>query len=180
VPAADPSARFERLVIEGVTGSGKSTAAARIAEATGIPWTSADDLTWLPGWVPVEPEEQRRVFGEVCAGDRWVLDTAYGIWRDVPLGRADIVVGLDYPRWLSLARLLRRTVQRMVTREEVCNGNTESLRSALSRDPILAWHFRSFSRKRARIRAALAADDGPPVLVFTSPRELETWISTLR
>ncbi|MDQ4051842.1 MAG: adenylate kinase [Actinomycetota bacterium] len=180
MPAADPDAPFERLVIEGVTGSGKTTAAARIAEATGIPWTSVDDLTWLPGWVAVEPEEQRRVISAICAGDRWLLDTAYGAWRDVPLARADLVIGLDYPRWLSLERLVRRTVTRLVTREPMCNGNTESLRNALSRESIIAWHFRSFSRKRARIRAGESASQGPPVLRFTSPSALEAWIATLR
>lgn len=179
MPAADPNARFQRVVIEGVTGSGKSTTAARIAEATGIPWTSVDDLTWLPGWVPVEADEQRRVIAEVCAGDRWVLDTAYGAWREIPLERADLVIGLDYPRWLSMGRLLRRTIRRNVTGELICNGNTETVRNSLARDSIIAWHFRSFGRKRSRIRAGVAAEDGPPVLVFTSPRQLDAWISGL-
>lgn len=179
MPAADPTAPFERLVLWGVTGSGKSTAAAAIAEATGIPWTSVDDVTWQPGWVPTDEAEQRRVFTEVCAGERWVLDTAYSTWRDVVLPRADLVVGLDYPRWLSLGRLLRRTVSRMVTREGVCNGNVETLRGALSRDSIIAWHFRSFARKRDGMRAALAAPDGPPVLLFTSPQQLDDWIAAL-
>lgn len=179
MPVADPTAPFQRVVVEGVTGSGKSTAAARIGEATGIPWTSVDDLTWLPGWVAVEPEEQRRIIGEVCAGDRWILDSVYGAWREVPLARADVVVGLDYPRWLSLAWLLRRTATRIVTREPMCNGNVESLRSVLSVDSIIVWHFRTFRRKRARIREGVAAPDGPPVLRFTSPRALEAWISAL-
>jgi adenylate kinase family enzyme len=180
MPAADPGAPFRRLVIEAVTGSGKTTTAARIAEATGIPWTSVDDLTWTPGWIPVEDEEQRRRFTEICAGDSWVLDTAYGKWRDIPLARADIVVGLDFPRWLSLARLLRRTARRVISGELACNGNRETLRQAFSRESIVVWHFRSFAGKRARIREGVAASDGPPVLVFRSPRELDAWIARLR
>jgi len=179
VPAADPSAPFDRLVLWGVTGSGKSTAAAAIAEATGLPWTSVDDVTWQPGWVPTDEDEQRRVFGEVCAGERWVLDTAYTVWRDVVLPRADLVVGLDYPRWLSLGRLLRRTWRRLRTQQLVCNGNVETWRKALSSDSIIAWHFRSYARKRDGMRAALAAPDGPPVLLFRSPAQLDEWISGL-
>lgn len=180
MPAADPSAPFDRLVLWGVTGSGKTTAAAAIAAATGIPWTSVDDVTWQPSWEPTDEAEQRRAFVEICAGERWVLDTAYSAWRDVVMARADLVVGLDYPRWLSLGRLLRRTAHRIVTSERICNGNVETVRSALSADSIFVWHFRSFARKRDGMRAALAAPDGPSVLLFTSPRRLDAWISGLR
>jgi adenylate kinase family enzyme len=46
--------------VYGVTGSGKTTLAAQIAERTGLPWHSVDDLTWEPGWVEVPVQEQRR------------------------------------------------------------------------------------------------------------------------
>ncbi|MDO9457282.1 adenylate kinase [Nocardioides sp.] len=170
---------FQRLMLYGVTGSGKTTAAARISAATGIPWTSVDDLTWKPGWVAVPDDEQRRIFTAICAGERWVLDTAYGSWRDVPLARADLVVGLDYPRWRSLSQLLRRTLRRAATGELACNGNRETWRQLVSRDSILVWHFKSFRRKRARLRAAAAAPTGPPVVLVRSRRELDAWIDGL-
>jgi adenylate kinase family enzyme len=169
----------ERIVVYGVTGSGKSTLAARIAERTGLPYISADDLSWQPGWVPVPDEEQRRRIAEVCAGERWVLDAAYGKWRDLVLARTQLVVGLDYPRWLSLGRLLRRTARRSLTRERICNGNVESFRQVLSADSIIRWHFVSFSNKRARIRAWAAESPGPEIVRLTSPRETRRWLETL-
>lgn len=172
-----------RVLLYGVTGSGKSTAAARISAATGLCWTSVDDLTWRPGWVAVPEEEQRRVFAEVCAGDTWLLDTAYGSWRDLPLARVELIVALDYPRWFSLQRLLRRTLGRAIDKRPICNGNTESWREILSRDSIIAWHFRSFRTKRERIAewtARQAADPtAPRVLRFTRPRDLDAWIDSL-
>src|SRR5205814_2088122 len=87
--------RLHRLVY-GVTGSGKTFLAERISAATGIPWHAVDDLTWEPGWVPVPEDVQRRRIEAICAGDRWVLDTAYGPWLDVPLARADLIVALDF------------------------------------------------------------------------------------
>lgn len=142
-----------RILVYGVTGSGKSTAAARIAARTGLPLTLVDELTWLPDWVPVAVDEQRALFTGIAAGERWVLDSAYSQWIDVVLPRADLVVGLDYPRWLSLGRLVRRTVLRATDKRPVCNGNTESWRQFLSRDSIVGWHAQSFARKRARMRA---------------------------
>src|SRR2546423_15488645 len=102
----------DRILVYGVTGSGKTFLADRISAATGIPWQAVDDLTWEPGWVPVPEDVQRRRIKAICAGDRWVLDTAYGSWLDVPLARADLIVALDFPRWLSLSRLLRRSIAR--------------------------------------------------------------------
>jgi adenylate kinase family enzyme len=171
--------RAQRVLVYGVTGSGKTTAAARISAATGVPWTSVDDLTWEPGWVQVPLAEQRRRIERVCSQDSWLLDTAYGQWLDVPLAAVELVVALDYPRWLSLLRLLRRTAVRIVDRRPVCNGNTETLRQTFSRESIIAWHFRSFRSKRARIEAWEADGSGPRVLRFTRPRDLDRWIAGL-
>lgn len=65
---------------------------------------------------------------------------------------ADLIVGLAYPRWRSLSRLIRRTLSRTIDPKRICNGSTESFRQALSKDSIIAWHFRSFANKRRRIR----------------------------
>jgi hypothetical protein len=143
-----------RILVYGVTGSGKTTLAEQLSGITGIDWTAVDDVTWQPGWVQLPEDEQRRIFTELCAGDAWILDSAYGGWVDVVLRRAELVVGLDYPRWLSLARLLRRTV-----------------------DSIIAWHFRSFPSKRRRLAGWEADPAMPAVLRLRSPREAKRWIT---
>jgi adenylate kinase family enzyme len=170
-----------RIVVYGVTGSGKTTLAEQISVATGIPWHAVDDLTWRPGWVEVLKTEQRRLIAAICAEPEWILDAAYGSWLEIPLSRAEVVVGLDYPRWLSWQRVVRRTFSRLVRRTTVCNGNRESLRRALSpRDSIIGWHARSFARKRDRIRAWADAPDGPGVLVLRSPRAARALLAGLR
>lgn len=112
----------DRVLIYGVTGSGKTTLARKLAAATGLPWHAVDDLTWEPGWIEVPADEQRRRIAEICEGERWILDAAYGKWLDVPLSRAELIVALDYPRWRSLARLTRRTMMRALDRTPICNG----------------------------------------------------------
>ncbi len=169
-----------RVLIYAVTGSGKTTLARRLSEATGLPWHSGDDeIGWLPGWVQTPVEEQHRRAAAICAQDAWILDTAYASWRPLVLERAELIVALDYPRWVSLSRLLRRTVVRIVDRREICNGNRETLRQAFSADSIIAWHFASFPGKRRRIAAWVADPPGPAVLRFTRPRELERWLASL-
>ena len=177
--SSPPTPLPARILVYGVTGSGKSTAALEIARRTGLPVTLVDELTWLPGWVPVETSVQRARIADVVAGERWVLDSSYGDWLGFVLPRAQLVVGLDYPRWLSFGRLLRRTVSGAITKEPRCNGNVETWRHLLSRSSILLWHFQSFARKRARMRAWAASPDGPEVLLLRRPRELAEWLKAL-
>ncbi len=171
----------ERILVYGVTGSGKTTLARLIGEASGLPWHSVDDeIGWLPGWVERPKGDQRELASRIASSEEWVLDTAYGHWRDAVVARAELIVALDYPRLVSLVRLLRRTTRRIVTRELVCNGNNESLRQALSSGSIVAWHFRSFSRKRERIDGWEADPQAPPVVRLRSPRMTEAWVAALR
>ena len=169
-----------RYVIYGVTGSGKTTLAAAISARTGIPWHCMDDIAWEPGWVQVSPEEQRERAAPMIAGERWVMDTAYSSYRDLALARAHVLVALDYGRWLTLARLIRRTVRRVVDKRPVCNGNTETWRQTFSRDSIIVWHFRSYSRKRQQMREWAQHSPGPRVVHLTSPRGTEQWLQTVR
>lgn len=123
--------------------------------------------------------QQRRRIAAICAGERWILDSAYGQWLDVVLPRTELIVALDYARWRSLSRLVRRTLMRAIDRKQICNGNTESFRQAFSRDSIVVWHFQSFARKRLRIRA-WAADPAPPDVVrLTSPAATRRWLAAV-
>ncbi len=171
---------MRRILVYGVTGAGKTTLARRVAARLGLPYHPVDDLTWEPGWVPVPVDQQRERIAAICAGDAWVLDHAYGAWIDIPLARADLVVGLDLPRWRSFGRLLRRSAGNVVRGTPTCNGNRETFRQTfLSRDSILLWHARSFARKRRRMRAWRADPAMPPLVLLRTPAEVEAWLAAL-
>ncbi|MFW6598878.1 adenylate kinase [Propionibacteriaceae bacterium Y2011] len=167
---------YQRVMVYGVTGSGKTTAAARLAGRTGLPWWAIDELTWDADWTPVAADEQRRRVSEICAGERWIIDHGYGQWLDVPVGRADLVVALDYPRPVSLAALVTRSLTNVATGRDTCNGNRETWHTLVADESIVRWHFRSFARKRARIRGWVADSPGPDVKRFTSRRQLADWL----
>ncbi|MCY1139979.1 adenylate kinase [Actinoplanes sp. Pm04-4] len=172
---------MRRIVVYGVTGSGKSTLAARVGERLGIPYHSIDDLTWRPGWVPKSDQEQRDLIRALLAGDEWVIDAGYAIWMDLVLERADLIVGLDMPRWVSYTRLVRRTVGNIVHKRAICNGNYETWRLALlSRDSMLYFHIGSFRRKQARMRLWQASPEFPETVLLHSPAEAERWLDGLK
>jgi hypothetical protein len=82
---------------------------------------------------------------------------------------------------VSLRRLVWRTLRRMIDKNKICNGNTETVRQAFSRDSVLVWHFRSFARKRDRIRGWVGSPPGAAeeVVRLTSPRATSRWLSSL-
>jgi adenylate kinase family enzyme len=177
VPTTDCVGDARRILVYGVTGSGKSVLAAKLGELVGIPATSVDDICWRPGWVQLSPEEQIARFDALTRTDAWVLDSAYGPWRHLAYARADLVVALDYARVVSLSRLLRRTRARIVDQQEICNGNHESWRTIFARDSLVVWHFTSFRRKRAEMQAWEAAASGPPVIRLRRPAQARAFLA---
>ncbi|SFS01905.1 Adenylate kinase [Agrococcus baldri] len=175
----DDVRRARRILCFGATGSGKSTMAAALGERLGLPVVLVDDLCWEPGWVqPPRDELDRRIL-PVLDREAYVIDSVYRFHNAAALERVDAIVGLDYPRATSLARLVRRTARRIRTREPVCNGNRETVRLALSSDSILWWHFRSWRSKRERIRQWHADASAPPLLLLPRPADADRLLAQL-
>ncbi|WP_091969568.1 adenylate kinase [Propionibacterium cyclohexanicum] len=176
MPAArgDDVLSARRILFYGVSGAGKSTAAMRLGALLGLPVHLVDEeIGWLPGRQARDEADQREIAARIVAGDRWILDSAYSGYRDEVHSRAELVIALDYPRWLSLGRLMSRTVARVRDGVQICNGNRETLAQALGSDSIIRWHFRSFARKRAQMRGWHEATEGTPVLLLGHPREFD-------
>ncbi|GAA1421542.1 adenylate kinase [Agrococcus citreus] len=176
----DDVRRARRVLCFGVTGSGKSTMALALGERLGLPVTLMDELCWQPGWVQRSREEIDASVLPILASDAYVLDTVYGFHNQQALEHVDVIIGLDYPRAVSLARLVRRTWRRIRTRELVCNGNVETLRLALAKDSVIVWHFRSWRSKRERMRAWHADTSAPPVLLLSRPADADRLLRDLR
>ena len=143
---------MRRVVVFGTTGSGKSWLAERLAARHGLRLIELDRLYWGRDWQPAPLELFRhRVEREIRDGD-WIVVGIYGQVRDLTWRAADTLVWFDLPFALVMWRLLRRTIRRSLTREDLWGtGNRESLRNAfLSRDSILLWAIKTHRRNRRR------------------------------
>lgn len=150
---------MRRVSVVGTSGSGKTTVSRKLAAALDVPMLELDGVFHQPGWTPLPVAAFRHAVEEFIArSDGWVVDGNYGAVRDLVWARADTVVWFDLPRHEVMRRLSWRTVRRGVLRAELWNGNRESLRNFLSRDPersILVWAWTTHRRKQDRYRAAV-------------------------
>ncbi|HEX4089843.1 MAG TPA: hypothetical protein VHZ33_14100 [Trebonia sp.] len=145
------------MSVVGNSGSGKSTLARELALVLGVPFVELDGVFHQPGWAPLPEEEFRRVVEAAAAGDGWVMDGNYSAVRPLVWARADTVVWLDLPKRTVMRQVVWRTLRRGVTRQELWNGNRESLRNFLTWAPdesIISWAWHSHGKYRERYSAA--------------------------
>ena len=145
-------------VIASASGCGKSTVARALASSLDAPYVELDAIHHQAGWTELHADELRRRVEPIVVGDRWVIDGSYrGKLGNLVLERADTVVWLDLPRHVWLPRRLRRTARRVLLREELWNGNRESLRGVFAgRDSLIAFALRNERPRRQRYPRELA------------------------
>ena len=144
-------------VLSSASGSGKTTLARSLAMRHGLPYHELDALHHGPNWSEPTAEEFTALVAPIVAEAAWVIDGSYrGKLGDLVLGRAELVVWLDLPRRVWLPRLVRRSVVRVFTREELWNGNRETLRDVfVGRDSLVRYAWRTFPERRNRYPAEL-------------------------
>lgn len=138
--------------------SGKTTVGRKLADALGVPFYELDAINHQAGWVELDAAELRRRVEALVAQPAWVIDGTYrSKLGDLVPAHADTVVWIDLPRRVWLPRLVRRTFVRLLLRQELWNGNRESLRNVLfSRDSLIAYALRTEPRHRQRYPRELA------------------------
>jgi adenylate kinase family enzyme len=164
----------------GNTGSGKTTFSRALAQRLGVPHVELDALNWRSDWVMASHDEIRAQVETALAGDGWVIDGNYhGPLGTTVLKQADEVVWLDLPFPTTFWWLLRRTLRRLRTREQLWGTtNTESFRrSFVSRDSILWYLVKTYRRRR---RACIERLNGIPHLRLRSGREMDDYVSAAR
>lgn len=172
---------MHRVVVIGTTGSGKSWLAERLAGRTGLRVVELDALFWGRDWQPAPVELFRHRVERETSGGGWIVVGNYGQVRDLTWRAADTLVWLDLPLPIVMSRLVRRTIRRATTGEELWGtGNRETLRNAfLSRNSILLWALKTHRKNRERFTLEcefLAREKR--VVRLTSRRDVERFAST--
>jgi adenylate kinase family enzyme len=174
-----------RIAVVGTTGSGKTTLARALAAQLGLSYIEMDALNWQAGWRDLSrtnPEEFVRRVTHAIAPDAWVLDSAYGLVRDLVWRRATHLVWLDYDRSIIMCRVIRRSLVRAALRTELWAGNRERWSHMLRPSHPIRWAWNTWDRRRKDFEERVARQDYAhlAVLRLRRPREAEELLRELK
>jgi adenylate kinase family enzyme len=100
-----------RIVVMGAPGSGKSTMARWLGVRFGLPVFHLDQAWWRPGWVEAPAADFAAEVERLAAVPEWVIDGNFTATLAPRFAAADAVVYLDIPSWLSVVRVVVRTIK---------------------------------------------------------------------
>lgn len=172
---------YKRFYIIGTSGSGKTTLAKALSHMLGCTHIELDSIFHQPNWTPLELEEFRHQVSERLIRDQWVIEGNYAGVRDLVLARTEVVIWLRYPMHIPLGRVTKRTFRRLLSREELWNGNKETLRNFFSKENMILWVLNTHKRREREFDALMAERKlkGQPYLILTSPLQVEELLQSL-
>lgn len=101
-----------KIVVVGVSASGKSTFARRLAIKTNLPLAHMDAVMWKPGWNYIGDEEVLKKLEEISSGDDWIIEGFINKNAlNTVLGKADQIIYLDYSPHISAWRYIKRWIK---------------------------------------------------------------------
>ncbi|WP_431791364.1 AAA family ATPase [Microbacterium paraoxydans] len=172
--------RPARVLVAGVTGSGKTTLSRRLAALWDLRHVEIDGLFHGPDWTPrAEFLDDVRAF---AAEERWVTEWQYTSkgTDEILTPRAQLALWLDYPYRVVRSRLLRRTLSRSILRTRMWNGNVEKpiwrMLGATPEESILAWQTATLHKWSERFPAVQERFPHLTIVRLTHPRETERWL----
>jgi hypothetical protein len=106
--------KMKRVVVLGRGGAGKSTAAIRLGQLTGLPVIELDKHFWRPGLTPMPVAEWIQAQRILAAECEWIMDGDLGPHDALAprLERADTIVILDFSLIRCAWRAARRSRER--------------------------------------------------------------------
>ncbi len=180
-----PEYRPKRVWVCGLSGSGKTTVARRLARVLDVPHVELDALHWRhrPDWGMPSDEEFLPDVHQATAGNAWVVEGNYSRSRDIYWRRVQLMVWLDLPLHTACWRALLRTLQRIRSNDQLLWGvQRETVRNALlTWDGLVLWNLR-VHRRRHRTYTGLMQEAlvrGSEVVRLRSQSDVDEWLAEL-
>jgi adenylate kinase family enzyme len=173
---------IQRINVIGTSGSGKSTFSKKLAEILNCRHIEIDQLYWRPNWQEAPEDEFLSSLEEALKAEKWVLDGNYTRTTPVKWRNVQMVIWLDYSFPKILTRVVKRAIQRSITKEDLWNtGNRESLLRAISKDSIIWWSIKTYKPNKIKYELTIK-DENYNHIQFArlkSPKEADRFLKDL-
>lgn len=162
---------FEKIIIIGSPGSGKSTFARRLREITDLPLYHLDMIKHKPDKTEISKDEFDVKLNDIISKDKWIIDGNYQRTIEVRLKACDTVFLLDYPLDVCLSGAEARIGQK---RSDMPWVETEF-------DPEFKQWIIDFPIKALpKIYELLEKNNDKEIVIFKSREQAEEYLVNLR
>lgn len=174
-----PATPLRRIAVAGPPGAGKSTLARNLSERLGLPFIEFESFYHAPGWT-VRATWQEDVL-KFLKRPEWAIEWQGEEVREQMTARTQVLLWLDHPRALVVARTTLRTVKRRLGGgTPIAGGNVESPLRTFFTDPhhIVKDSWRRHPVSRARVRQVIEEDRHPDLVIvrLRGQRQVDTWL----
>jgi len=175
---------YKRLVVSGVTSSGKSTLAEKLSKRFDLSYIELDALYWEPNWQAAPLEVFRARVEKATQAEKWIVAGNYHVVRDLIWTKAETIIWLDYPLPTVLWQLTRRTFRRWWTQELLWGTNHERFWTHFklwSTDSLYLWLKKTYWRRKREYPELLALPENRHLTLirFQYPSETKEWLERL-
>lgn len=163
-----------KIVVLGVSASGKSTFARRLAAKLQLPLIHIDELMWKPGWQYIGDEETIRLIKEASEKDSWIIEGYIEKGAQLDLfNKADRLLYLDYPASVPTLRYVKRWWQHRTDPRPELPGCPERF--------SLEFLWRVYKKKEVYRLEQLfkKIDYSAKIIKLKSPKEAEELLQSL-
>jgi adenylate kinase family enzyme len=102
---------FNKVLILGCCGAGKSTFASKLHTLVDIPLIHLDQEYWRGSWEPTPDKEWESKVKMLIKRPSWIMDGNYGRTIDIRIKEADTIIFLKYSTLKCMFRVLKRIWQ---------------------------------------------------------------------
>lgn len=99
---------YNRIIIIGNNGSGKSFLSRELSVITGLPLVHLDVEYWRPNWEKPPQEEWLKKQMELTSKEKWIIDGNHTDTMELRFNATDLIIFLDINRFVCLVSVLLR------------------------------------------------------------------------
>lgn len=160
---------YNKIIVIGCCGSGKSTFSKQLADMTGLPLYHLDNIYWLPDTSHLERPEFIRRQKEIMQGEHWIIDGNYGGTMEYRIKECELAYFFDMPTQVCLEGVMKRDKSRA------------DIACELEPDKELLDYIKNYQKEsKPRVRQLFKRYPDVKVITFKSHREADDYISDLK
>ncbi len=100
--------KYQRIMVVGNNGSGKSFLSKELAAVTGLPCIHLDKIYWKPHWQQPSKKEWISIQEKLMKAPQWIMDGNHHHTMEIRFKEAELIIFLNINIFLCLTSVFRR------------------------------------------------------------------------